>query len=41
MGDFNANMGEEEDKECDIGPYDLGVRNDRGDILASFRKMTS
>ena len=36
MGDFNAKIGEGEDRECGIGPYGLGERNERGDLLASF-----
>ena len=36
MGDLNAKVGEGEDKECGIGPYGLGKRNERGDMLASF-----
>ena len=36
MGDFNAKIGEGEDSECGIGPYGLGKRNDRGDMLADF-----
>ena len=36
MGDFNAKVGEGEDKECGIGPYGLGIRNDRGDMLATY-----
>ena len=36
MGDFNAKVGEGEDLECGIGPYGLGERNDRGDMLATF-----
>ena len=36
MGDLNAKVGEGEDKECGIGPYGLGTRNERGDMLAAF-----
>ena len=36
MGDFNAKIGQGEDKECGIGPHGLGERNERGDMLASF-----
>ena len=36
MGDFNAKVGEGEDPECGIGPYGLGERNERGDMLATF-----
>ena len=36
MGDFNAKVGEGEDHESGIGPYGLGERNDRGDMLAAF-----
>lgn len=36
MGDLNAKVGEGEDKECGIGPYGLGARNERGDMLAAF-----
>ena len=36
LGDFNAKVGEGEDIDCGIGPFGLGVRNDRGDMLASF-----
>ena len=36
MGDFNACVGEGIDKECGIGSYGLGKRNERGDMLANF-----
>lgn len=36
MGDLNAKVGEGEDRVCGIGPYGLGERNERGDMLASF-----
>ena len=36
MGDFNAKIGEGEDIDCGVGPFGLGVRNERGDMLASF-----
>ena len=36
MGDLNAKVGEQEDRDCGIGPYGLGKRNERGDMLATF-----
>ena len=36
MGDFNAKLGEGKEPESGIGPYGLGERNERGDLLASF-----
>ena len=36
MGDLNAKVGDKEDKECGIGPFGLGSRNGRGDMLATF-----
>ena len=36
MGDFNAKIGEGEDRQCGIGPHGLGERNERGDLLANF-----
>ncbi|GFR71873.1 craniofacial development protein 2-like [Elysia marginata] len=36
MGDMNAKVGEGEDRECGIGPFGLGIRNERGDMLATF-----
>ena len=41
MGDFNAKVGEIEDSESGIGPYGLGTRNDRGDMLAAFCQANS
>ena len=41
MGDLNAKVGGKEDKECGIGPFGLGDRNDRGDMLATFCKANS
>ena len=35
MGDLNAKFGGTEEKECVIGPYGLGFRNYRGDLLAA------
>lgn len=35
MGDFNAKIGEGEQEDI-IGKYGLGIRNERGDMLASF-----
>lgn len=36
MGDFNAKIGEGKDPQCGIGKYGLGIRNERGDLIASF-----
>ena len=36
MGDFNAKIGEGKDKDSGIGPHGLGIRNERGDMLANF-----
>ena len=36
MGDLNAKIGEGADSACGIGPYGLGIRNERGDMLATF-----
>ncbi|GFR91327.1 endonuclease-reverse transcriptase [Elysia marginata] len=33
---MNAKVGEGEDRECGIGPFGLGIRNERGDMLATF-----
>lgn len=41
MGDFNAKIGEGEDKEHGVGAYGLGQRNERGDMLASFCKVNN
>ena len=32
----NAKVRKGEDKECSIGPYGLGIRNGRGDMLATY-----
>ncbi|GFN84368.1 endonuclease-reverse transcriptase [Plakobranchus ocellatus] len=36
MGDFNAKVGEGASKRQGLGPYGLGVRNERGETLLNF-----
>ena len=36
MGDWNAKIGKSVHKSVNIGPYGLGDRNERGDLLADF-----
>ena len=36
MGDFNAKVGEGQQKESGLGPYGLGTRNERGEQLLTF-----
>ena len=41
MGDFNAKVGEGKNKEFGVGPYGLGERNERGDMLAAFSQANN
>ena len=36
MGDFNAKVGEGQQKEAGLGPHGLGIRNERGERLLAF-----
>ena len=36
MGDFNAKVGEGQQKESGLGPYGLGIKNERGERLLTF-----
>ena len=36
MGDFNAKVGQGQQKECGLGPHGLGTRNERGEQLLTF-----
>ncbi len=36
MGDFNAKVGEGQQKEAGLGPHGLGTRNERGERLLAF-----
>ena len=36
MGDFNAKVGEGQQKEAGLGPFGLGTKNERGERLLAF-----
>lgn len=41
MGDFNAKVGEGEERDSGLGPYSLGIRNERGDKLLTFTRANN